>query len=159
MSWGACIDSPRGLHILDIMDSFNLVNLNDSFPTHEDFTRRTQNNLDLVLVSANLSCLANNEVTGESFSSDHLLVRGNIEISPKYVKTLNKRLKLPKVNWSKFVIEMAEKEVELNIQLNEGVEPVTVYDRFVEKIKSILIDNRVNYPSDFNGKRKSQPLW
>lgn len=159
MSWGACSDSPRGLHILDAMDTFNLVNLNDSVPTHEDFSGRSRNNLDLVLVSANLSCLSSAEVTEDSFGSDHLLVKVVIDASPKYVKSLNKRLKLTKVNWGKFAVEISESASELHSRLETGAEPVLVYDEFVDRIKTNLTENGAYYPSDFNGKRKSQPLW
>lgn len=134
MSWGASYDSSRGLHILNAIDTFGLVNLNDTVPTREDLSGRSSNNLDLILVSADLACITDVEVTSDKFGSDHFLVRTLLDVTPKHVRSLNKRLKLSKVNWGEFSVQISTVAADLSMEMNEGSDPIAIYDKLTDKI-------------------------
>lgn len=100
--WGSRFCSPRGDHISEALEEYDLVPLNDSDPTYIDCNGRLGGVIDLIFVSATLCKISTSEVTSDTFTSDHFLVLAQLDSTPKYIKSNTNRYNLSKVDWPKF---------------------------------------------------------
>lgn len=148
----------RGNRVAKAIDDCGMVPLHDSKATYIFSMDRRRSNLDLVFATVDLIPLCDTIIAEDSFSSDHLPVIVDINISSTLAQTLDHRINTRKVNWSTFrdkiYILLTE---ELNMY--DGLAPRLTYQKLLDKVIEALQDSGARLPGNRKGKRKSQPLW
>lgn len=158
-SWGASFNSPRGSDLKEVFEFYNLLPLNDSVPTRIDRAGRTNNNVDLIVVSDSLVSQVSCEVSNDSYGSDHLLVLANFDIRPKFVGSNSTRINFKNVDWSSIEDLFSSLVGDLEVSLEGGTPPDQVYENLLSSLIGILEDNGAFKSTSHPGFRKVEPLW
>lgn len=86
-SWGNSGYSPRGQKIIDFMECYNLVVLNDGSQTF--FGSRGTSAVDLTMVSPNLSLISTWMTCRESLGSDHCVIESSFQLNPTMINNVS----------------------------------------------------------------------
>ena len=156
--WGARYSNFQGRELCSAVLDHGLTPLNDSVPTFLAATGRSSGNLDLVFLTSSRIGVASVWVTEDTLGSDHFLVLGDLEVSPRYARSTSNRFNTKNADWIRFRELVDDGLPGIDMAPDSCSDAAVLYSRFFDLITRVLERCGAYRPSSLPGKRKSQHL-
>jgi hypothetical protein len=115
MWWGSKRNCTKGIELEELIDSHNVVLLNDGSPTHFSSRQGTFSAIDLSFASTSIATSFNWRTTPELHQSDHFPILISTSNTPHYSSGLEK-WDYQKANWEQFGASISITEITGNIE-------------------------------------------
>jgi ribonuclease HI len=155
-SWGCHDDNTRASAIIELLDDFNMVVINDGSITRIAAPPRQSSAIDLTLCSSELSLDIVWKVLSDPAGSDHLPILSSLSSFHVTKKSFPFQNYTENISWDKFsrLVDEGINLISVDLSLEQK------YDLFVDTLKRAVEHSRPNINSSrINHKSTSPPWW
>lgn len=154
-AWGSVKSNRAGISILENMEKYDLIILNDGSPTMVPKPNQIQSSIDLTFATPSLAAKINWEVDDQHLGSDHLPISVLITLDNQIYKQgniANNKWKIKEADWNKYQDSMS------GISSSKSDNLISRYNDFVDTVNKAA-NEAIPQKKPLTSVKASSPRW